>query len=187
MLKKIVKRITVTLLIIYILACIVINFTYEQILTKKVGADEIVFSVLRADSAPNGDRYIVYIKDSVVGFCTVTNKDITPSFGVYMPNIHQRYVVDPNNMATVEGTYKKSPFFSDDEKIANGVVFRAFKVHTNHGMISSSDIYFGLTAQEIKDYDLEVYSIDDIAEGKYIFILESEERIHFDDFYEWGM
>ncbi|MCG8482152.1 MAG: hypothetical protein MJA31_02490 [Clostridia bacterium] len=187
MLKKIAKRIIVTLLIVYVVACIVINIMYEQILTNKLGADEIVFNVLMADSAPNSDQYIVYLKDSVVSFCTITNKDITPSLGVYIPYIQKKCVVDPNHMTTVEGTNEKHPFFSDDEKIENGVVFRAIKLFSNHGMLSSSYIYFGLTDEEIKDYDLEVYPIDDIAEGKYIFMLESEERIRFDDFYELGM
>lgn len=187
MVKKIARAIISTLLVAYILTCIVINTTYEQILTKKIDADQIVFDVLRVDDSPRGDRYIVYIKDSTVGFCAIKNIDITLFFEVYMPSIQKRFVVDPNNMTTVEGTYKKYPFFSNDEKIKNGIAIEADKVFPETGLLKSSYIYFGLTDKEISDYDLKIYSIDDISKGKYIFMLENKGKVQFDDFFKRNM
>ncbi len=46
----------------------------------------------------------------------------------------------------------------------------------------TSNIYLGITDRRIEDYPMEIYPIDSVAEGKYIFMIKSEEEITFDDF-----
>lgn len=38
-------------------------------------------------------------------------------------------------------------------------------------MIHSLNVYIGITDRRIEDYPIEICSIDNIAEGKYIFMI----------------
>lgn len=175
------RRIIVMIIAVYMLLCVMANMYYEEILVNKIGSDEIVFSVLGNVDSPRDERYIVYLDGSFVNFSTVKGKAIAPFNMAHIPYIERKYIVDPNNMTSVEGFFRNYGYYNDDENIQNGVVFEGSELYTRSGMIHSSSIYLGITDRRIEDHPMEIYSIDSVAEGKYIFMIRSKEKIIFDD------
>ena len=176
------RKIIVTIIIVYVLICVMTNMYYEKILVNKIGSDVIIFSVFTNADSPKDERYIVYLDGSFVNFCTVKSKAIAPFNMAHIPYVEKKYIVDPNNMTSVEGFFHNNVYYNDDENIQNGVVFKGSELYTSSGMIHSSSIYLGVTDRRIEDYPMEVYSIDSVAEGKYIFMIKSKEKNLFDDF-----
>ncbi|OEH85104.1 hypothetical protein BHU72_05700 [Desulfuribacillus stibiiarsenatis] len=183
MLKGKKRKIIVTAIIVYILICVVINVFYEKILVNIIGSDEIIFSVFSNLDSTKDERYIAYLDESFVNFSKVKGKAIAPFNLAHIPSVESKYTVDPNNMTFVEGFFHKyGYYYNDDENIQNGVVFEGFEIYSRSGRIHSSSIYLGITDRKIEDCPMEIFSIDSIAEGKNIFMIESKEKINFGDF-----
>ncbi|MDO7785864.1 hypothetical protein [Desulforamulus aquiferis] len=182
MLKVNIRKNIVIIITVYMLICVMTNMYYEKILVNKIGSDEIIFSVFGNANFPKDERYIVYLDESFVNFCTVKGKAIAPFNMAHIPYVERKYIVDPNNMTFVEGFFRNYGYYNDDENIQNGVVFEGSELYTRSGMIHSSSIYLGITDRRIEDYPMEIYPIDSVTEGKYIFMIRSNEKITFDDF-----
>lgn len=182
MLKINKKKIVLFVITVYILVCVLTNIYYERILLNKMGNGKIIFSVLSNVDSPKEERYIVYLDESFVSFYKVKGKAIAPFNMAHIPYVERKYIVDPNNMTSVEGSFSDYGYYNDDENIQNGVIFQGSELYTKSGMIHFSSIYLGITDRIIEDYPMEIYSIDSVAEGKYIFMIKSKEKITFNDF-----
>ncbi len=182
MLKVNKKNIILIIITIYILICVITNMYYEKILVNKIDHGEMIFSVFRNTDSPKDERYIVYLDESFINFCIVKGKAIAPFNMAHIPYVEKRYIIDPNNMTFIKGFFSGYDYYNDDKTIQNGVVFEGSEIYTMSGMIYSSSIYFGITDRKIENHPIEIYSIDSVAEEKYIFMIRSKERIIFDDF-----
>lgn len=182
MLKGKKGKVIVVTVTVYMLICFMANMYYEKILVNKIDSDQIIFSLFRNADSPKDERYIVFLDESLVIFCIVKGKDIAPFNMAHIPYVERKYIIDPKNMTSVKGFFGKYSYYNDDESVKNGVVFKGSELYTRSGMIRSSSIYLGITDRRIEDYPMEIYSIDSIAEGKYIFMIRSKEKINFDDF-----
>ena len=142
-----------------------------EILLSKIGYDKMIFSVFKNVDSSKDERYIVYLDESLVNFCTVKGKAIAPFNMAYIPYLEKRYIVDSNDMTFVKGFFGDYDYYNDDKNIQNGVVFEGNELYTRSGMIHSLNVYIGITDRRIEDYPIEICSIDSIAEGKYIFMI----------------
>ncbi len=144
------RKIIVITITIYILICVMTNIYYEKILVNIIGSDEIIFSVFSNEDSPKiEERYIVYFDGSSVNFSTVKSKAIAPFNMAYIPYVEKKYIVDPNNMTSVEGFWDHYDYYNDDENIRNGVVFLGFQFYMWHSMMQSSNIYLGITDRRL--------------------------------------
>lgn len=183
MFKVNIRKIIVIIITVYMLIIVMTNIYYEKLLVNIIGSDEIIFSAFRNEDYSKGStRYIVYLDGSFVNFSTVKGKAIAPLNMAHIPYVERKYTIGPNNMTSVEGFVDHYDYYNDDENIQNGVVFKGYQLYSRHGRIQSRRIHLGITDRMIKDYPMETYSIDSVAEGKYIFMIMSEEEITFDDF-----
>jgi len=169
-------------MMMYIMICIASNMYYDEILLNKIDDGKIIFSIYTNADAPKDTRYIVYLNESFVYFCVIKNKAIAPFNIAHIPYIEKEHIIDPDNMIYVGGFFKDYGYYNEHKSIKSGIVFKGSEVYTKSGMINFENIYFGITDKQIEGYPIEIYSIDNIARDKYIFMIKYKEKIEFDDF-----
>lgn len=181
MLKSNINKIILIIMMMYIMICIASNMYYDEILVSKINDGKIIFNIYTNADAPKDTRYIVYLNESLVHFCVIKNKAIAPFNIAHIPYIEKEHIVDPYNMVYIGGFFMNYSYYNKHESIKDGIVFKGSKVYTESGMINFYNIYIGITDKQIEGYPIEIYSIDDIAPDKYIFMIKSKENIEFDD------
>lgn len=182
MLKANKNKIILIIIMVYIMICIISNVYYDEILVNKIDDGKIILSVYTNADDPKDTRYIVYLNESFLYFCVIKNKAIAPFNIAYIPYIEKKHIVDPNNMVYVGGFFKDYGYYNEQKNIGSGIVFKGSEVYTKSGMIYFENIYIGITDKQIEGYPIEIYSIDNIARNKYIFMIKSKEEIEFDGF-----
>lgn len=181
MLKKIKKAFTI-LVFIYILLCVIIHFSYNNIL-RIIGNNEIVYSSFE------GEKYIVFLEEETVNFARIQNVNIDLLGLSKIPIVEDRIIYtleDPEQskrMSKFDG--KKYFLYDENNLLSNGMVIEGYQLRNFHGEIESTYVYFGVSKEkpEIKEglIDIKKYYSDALNENYYLFMYEREDEIKFDE------
>lgn len=182
MLKTVKKTFTI-LIFIYILLCIIVHFSYNNIL-RIIGNDQIVYSSFE------GENYIVFLEDGAVNFARIQNVDIDILGLSTIPIIDNRFIYDLKNPQKSKRLFKfdGKKYLLDDGNnlLSEGMVIEGYQLRNSYGAIESTYVYFGISKEkhESKEglIDIKEYYSDALNEDYYLFLYESEDEIKFDEF-----
>lgn len=179
---KTVKKAFAILIFIYILLCIIIHFSYNNIL-RIIGNNEIVYSSFE------GENYIVFLEEGTVNFARIQNVNVDLLGLSTIPIVEDRIIYtleDPEQskrMVKFDG--KKYFLYDENNLLSKGVVIEGYQLRNSYGEIESTYVYFGVSKEKpkVKEglIDIKKYYSDVLSENYYLFMYESEDEIKFDE------
>ncbi len=180
MLKTVKKAFTI-FIFIYILLCIIVHFSYNNIL-RIIGNNEIVYSSFE------GETYIVFLEEGTVSFAKIQNVNIDLLGLSKIPIVEDRiiYTLEEPEQSKRMFKFDGKKYFLNDENnlLSEGMAIEGYQLRNSYGAIESTYVYFGVSKEKYESkeglIDIKEYYSDALNEKYYLFMYESEDEIKFD-------